>query len=259
MNRINYLLVLIILILLFSIIKSIYRNRSKIEGFYNFENKIFYKKTLDFRKIWYNSIDNYTVWEPETDGDYYPIGHIITKGKGIPKNPEILVKSNIENNKDRPLRYELISFITIDNINEEGFKKIGIWKPICNKYYRSIGHVIHPGYKPPSIHKIRCLPKIALNKSGIDNMISEGKSHITSLKGYNLWGIIDSSYFIGNDKNNSLEPIEKVYSINKLYFDVEDKLPIKKTNMYKFIWKGINKETKKAISIWRPIATEKYV
>lgn len=259
MNRIKYFLVLIILILLLDISRKIFFKDKNVEHFEDIENKLLYKKTLNFRKVWYNGNDDYTVWEPEPDGDYYPVGNIIIKGKNRPKYPEILIKSNTDNNSDRPLRYELVSFITIENMDSEGFKKVGIWKPVCNKYYRSLGHIIQVGYKPPSIHRIRCVSKKFLNVGSLENIIAEGSSHIKSLKGYNLWKILDSNYFIGNDKNNSEEPLERVYNINTKYLDVEDKLPIKKTNLYTLIWRGYNKETKKSISIWRPKSTEKYV
>ena len=265
MKNLEKILILVILTLISIIIYKLFLKRKKIELFKNkemkeevdLEDRFVIKKTLNFNKIWHCKKNNVTIWEPESDGEYYPVGNIITKGITKPKKPAILVKSNISNKLDRPLRYEIITYIILPSL-DNSIKKVGIWSPIPNKGYKSLGHIFEKGYRPPSIHRIRCVPKSFTNLSNVDNIIYEDNNK-NNMKGYNLWSISDSNYFIGNDMNDYLEPIAKVHSFNYNKLQVDNNLHIKKTKHYKFIWKGHNSETNKSVSIWRPVNTKKYV
>ena len=233
----------------------------KIESFQNkiaLDDTVYIKKTMSYNKVWYNKNKNYTIWEPEPISDYYPLGHLITKGENPPKKSALLIKSNTNNKSDRPIRYDLVSYIIL-SANKNNIKKIGIWKPIPYKGYTCVGHVFQIGHQPPSVHLVRCVPSKITKLSAVDNIIVEEQPLISNLKGYNLWSIYDSNYFVGNDINNFKEPKERVYKIRSKFLNVEHKLPIKKTKSYQFIWKGYNHETKQNISIWRPNNFENYV
>ena len=42
-------------------------------------DKLYFKKTKTYNKIWYNMDKDYSIWEPESDGEFYPIGNIFVK------------------------------------------------------------------------------------------------------------------------------------------------------------------------------------
>ena len=221
-------------------------------------DKLYFKKTQTYNKIWYNMDKDYSIWEPESDGEFYPIGNIFVKGNLPPTKPGLLIKSNSNNQQDRPKGYEIVNYILLPK-EIDGINKIGIWKPIPYEGYQNMGYIFQLGHHQPSIHRVRCVPDLFIKLSSIENMLIEEDCHIKNIKGYNLWSIYDSDYFIGNDKNNHKEPKERVYKIRDKFLMVKKKLPIKKTRSYKFIWKGFNKETKQHISIWRPISFNNYV
>jgi hypothetical protein len=248
--------------MLFTIILVLFIVHNLVYDIESFEvgnlDKLYFKKTQTFNKIWYNQEKNYSIWEPESDGEYYPMGNIFVTGDSPPNKPALLIKSNTNNQYDRPKRYEIVNYILLPK-EIDGINKIGIWKPIPNKGYKSMGYIFQLGHHQPSIHRIRCVDDSFIKLSSIENMIIDQDCHIKNIKGYNIWSIYDSDYFIGNDKNNHKEPKERVYKIREKFLMVKKKLPIKKTKSYKFIWKGYNKETKQHVSIWRPIPFNNYV
>ena len=214
-----------------------------------------FKKTLTYDIIYFNKIKNYSIWSPRIIDDYFPLGHIISKGNTPPNKLSLLIKSQKSTiPKDKPVSYLPVSFI-IENQKPEG----AFWKPVENKGYKSLGHIYHKPLRrgtQPSIHKhIRCVnSKYLIPNSVEDIIVSEKKT-----PGYQVWNIQESNLFLTNDKINSREPKDKVYKINPKFLTLTKKIKTKKTNSYKLIYTTLNKFTNKYISIWRPLSNGDYV
>ena len=224
------------------------------ESFQDNENLQF-KKTLTYDLIYHNKFKNYSIWCPRIIDDYFPLGHIITKGNRPPNKLSLLIKSQgTLSPKDKPSSYLPVSFI-IENQKPEG----AFWKPVENKGYKALGHIFHKPLRrgsEPSIHKhIRCINnKYLLPNSVEDIVISEKKT-----PGYQVWNIQESNLFLSNDKVNSKEPKDKVFKINPKFLTLSKKIKTKKTNSYKLIYTTFNRFTKKYISFWRPLSNGDYV
>jgi hypothetical protein len=210
-----------------------------------------FKKTLSYELLYYNKNKKYSVWSPKIIDNYYPIGHVITKGRNPPNILSTLIKSNSLN---KPDSFSPISLI-IENRRQEG----GFWKPIEKKGYVSLGHIYHRPLRRglnPSIHRhIRCIPKKYLIPSTVNNIIISDKR----TPGYQIWGIEGENSFICNQQMNSLEPKDKIYKINPIYLNIPNKLRTKKTTSYKFVYSIFNKFTNKYATFWRPLPNGDYV
>lgn len=238
------LVVLIVLLILFILIKS-----NRVEKFKDvIDDKIYIKKTLFYNLIWYNKKKNYSIWEPESIDNYYPLGHVISLGTKKPKKESILVK--IKNPDSKPKNYNLITVINTSN------NKISVWKPITNTGYMYMGNLFQIGMNKPSIHKIRCIPEYTLKES---SLVSITVKELQKFGGYKIWDILNSNYFIVNDIANSSEPKDKIFQLRDKFLNIENKIEAKKSKRYKFIWKGYNHQTNKTISIWRPVQLGNFV
>lgn len=248
MNKIiSFILILCILYIIFFDYEEWFLNEH-----FNDKEGIMFKKTLSYDLLYYNNTKKYSIWSPKIIDDYYPIGHIITRGKNPPNILSTLVKTN--NSINKPQSFSPISLI-IENGRQEG----GFWKPIEKKGHVSLGHIYHKPLRPglnPSIHRhIRCIPKKYLLPSTVNNIIvSENKK-----PGYQLWGIEGDNSFICNQKMNSAEPRDKIYKINPIYLTLQSKLRTKKTTSYKLIYSTFNKFTNKYATFWRPLPNGDYV
>ena len=219
MKKIINLLTTILTLML--LIYSITIN-SNIEYFSN--GDVFIKKTQTYDLVFYDKENNYSIWSPRPIGDYYPLGHIFSKGQNMPKTLSTLIKSDNTNQpRDRPIRYEPVSIVTNKNNKQLGF----FWKPITYKGYKSLGHIFHsklPPNKVPSLHKhIRCVPNKFIISAGIGDLLMNDKK-----KGTQIWSIIDNSYFISNQTNNFPEPKDKVFKLNDKNLKTENKIRTKK-------------------------------
>ena len=212
----------------------------------NQNNKLMIKKTKQFSKIFY--CDKYTIWEAKPKENYYPIGHYITTNNEKPNIMAILVKNQSGvKSKDKPFKFDIISITN---------KNWGIWKPIPNEKYISLGHIYNKEY--PSKYFIRCIEKKFCKKSNLKMKLVENS--ISSLdKGYELWSINNSDLFICNNLNNAnyLEEFKNIYTLKEDMLDVYNRLYVKTTNKYKAICQYVD-ETNKSFKIWRPIPPENF-
>lgn len=205
----------------------------------------FIKKTNKYNLVYKNN--DYTIWEPESIEDYFPTCQYISKNSKQPKCSAILIKSN-SNYKDRAVDYKLISS------TEDG---MGIWEPVPNKGYVSLGHVFNKN--KPSKHKFRCIninntePSF-LNKKAIqkDFELENGNS------GYSIWYVGKDHNFIGASLNNDKIPNNKIFKLRENKCLVNKTLLLKNTSSYEKIWSSYNTQTQKLINIWKPIPVSDY-
>ena len=249
----NQIIIFIIFICFIYFIFFDFNTWFTIEHF-DVSEKIKFKKTMTYDLVYYNNNKNYSVWTPRIIDDYYPLGHIVTKGKSKPNVLSVLVKSQSSQPKDIPESYLPVSLI-IENGKQTG----AFWKPVENKGYSSLGHIYHRALRrgvSPSIHKhIRCINnKYLLANTVNDKIISENTT-----PGYQIWSIQDSDLFITNENIISKEPKQKVYKLNPKYLDSPKKIKTKKTQSYKLIYTKFNRFTNKHVSFWRPLPLDQYV
>ena len=79
--------IIILTIITIGIVAFLIIKNQVVESFQDkpiIDNNTYIKKTMSYNKVWYNKTKDYTIWEPESIGDYYPLGHIIANGTKIP-------------------------------------------------------------------------------------------------------------------------------------------------------------------------------
>ena len=107
------------------------------------------KKTLNFREVYNNKREKYTIWEPVPIGEYYPIGHYLTIDQEPPKKSAVLVKSQ-KSESDKPVKFTLISLTEGD--------KYGIWKPVPKEGHEAMGHIFSKDYPSKHTHPAESQP-----------------------------------------------------------------------------------------------------
>lgn len=203
------------------------------------ESSLEIKKTLNFKHVYKSK--KFSVWEPIPIDDYFPIGQYVTIDHTPPKKPAVLIKTKMNHEYDKPVKYSILA-MTPD--------KYGIWKPVPNKNYSSVGHIFSKDY--PSRHTIRCPSKEHLVPCSLKDKCIENRD-------FAIWTIEDSDLFLANDINHSSVPHDKPHTINLNKIKNITPLKIKNTRKYKKILEINNDKLNKTATFWRPIAPEGYV
>ena len=211
-----------------------------------FNDKLMIRKTNNYKKIFSNR--KYYIWTPKQIDNYLPVSHYLTKKNKPPTDFAVLVNSE---SKDitKPDKYN-ITAITNNNF--------GIWNAISNKEdYTSLGTLYSKEY--PSRYSVRMVNKKFLIKSDVEKMVVEN-NFVKQDKGYELWSIQESPYFVCNNRNNinEFDSIKNVYTFNTNMLDVPKKLYIKYTLSYKKILTHDDEKLGKNISVWRPIPPKNF-
>ena len=210
------------------------KNELELEEVDNKE-KLIIKKTNKYNLIL--KTKKFSVWEPKSIDDFFPIGQVITESSEEPKESSILV-----NTTNTPSDYVLITY----------YKKYGICKPVgknTNSKNKYISYIFSK--TKPSINRIRGINIKFLKESNASNIITSFKN--IADEHYNIWNINNSNYFIININNiNNNTKFETVYSINQNLISPSKLLIVKNTIKYKKIYD--NSE----IYIWRPIPDTNY-
>lgn len=200
------------------------------------------KKTLNFREVYNNKREKYTIWEPVPIGEYYPIGHYLTIDQEPPKKPAVLVKSQ-KSESDKPVKFTLISLTEGD--------KYGIWKPVPKPGHEAMGHIFSKDY--PSKHTIRCPSKEHLMPCNLKGTCVESK-------GYSIWNTDkNGDLLLANSLDNSNIPdcVPHTIQLNKIH--QRDLLKLKTTRKYTRIFNKRNTKLNQSVCFWRPVAPEGYV
>ena len=222
-------------------------NKSNPDGIKSlFNDKLLIMKTNNYDKIFSNG--KYYIWAPKQIDNYLPVSHYLTKKNKKPTDFAVLVNSESAD-IIKPDKYN-ITAITNNNF--------GIWNALSNEEdYASLGTLYSKEY--PSRYSVRMVNKKFLIKSDVEKMIVEN-NFIKRDKGYELWNIQESPYFVCNNRNNvnEFESVKNIYTFNNNLLDVNKKLYIKYTLSYKKILKHEDEKLGKNISIWRPIPPKNF-
>lgn len=207
-------------------------------------NELKVKKTLNFKQVYSNKKNKYSIWEPVAIEDYFPVGHYITYEKNYdkpPTNPALLIKS-LENESDKPISYSLISK-TEDNT--------GIWQPKSSEGHVTVGHVFSKSY--PSKHIIRCPSSDHLVPCNLKGMCVESRD-------YAIWNTQkNGSLILVQDKNNHSVPLDKPMTITLNSVGSLEPLKLKTTRKYKRLFDKKNSKLNQSVTFWRPIPPEDYI
>ena len=219
-------------------------NENEIKSLFN--DKLLIRKTNNYIKIFSNG--KYCIWAPKQIDNYLPVSHYLTKKNKKPTDFAILVNSE-SNDIIKPDKYN-ITAITNNNF--------GIWNALSNKEdYASLGTLYSKDY--PSRYSVRMVNKKFLIKSDVEKMVVKN-NFIKRDKGYELWSIQESPYFVCNNRNNinEFDSVKNVYTFNNNLLDVNKKLYIKYTLSYKKILTHDDEKLGKNISVWRPIPPKNF-
>ena len=200
------------------------------------------KKTLNFREVYNNKREKYTIWEPVPIGEYYPIGHYLTIDQEPPKKSAVLVKSQ-KSESDKPVKFTLISLTEGD--------KYGIWKPVPKAGHEAMGHIFSKDY--PSKHTIRCPSKEHLMPCNLKGTCVESK-------GYSIWNTDkNGDLLLANSLDNSNIPDDTPHTIQLNKIHQRDLLKLKTTRKYTRLFNKRNSKLNQSVAFWRPVAPEGYV
>ena len=113
---------------------------------FNFKTKLYIRHTQYFSKIatFKSNKGTFTIFKPDSEDNFYPIGHYGHLGKHMPEIAGVLVNGAVEKQID----YELIW----DNKGSYTDNRYSIWKPIPSNGYMNLGVVVMPNYNKPSVN-----------------------------------------------------------------------------------------------------------
>ena len=250
-DKLSLLLILLAIIILIIIVLQCYNIQIQ-EDFTSIENKekenkLFIKKTNNFKKLNLNS--KYSVWIPEHIDDYFPTNCIITKDNKKPNTLGVLVKNeNKKNALDKPQSYE---------INAISNKNYAYWRPIPNEGYKCLGPYLSKEY--PSKYVLRCVPEYFVKKNKLKEMILKNKINSND-NGYEIWNLKKGNSVLINNLNNleNLDHMKNIYYLDESKCDVEKKLYIRYTSKYEKIIEHYDIKTKNSFVIWKPISPQNF-
>jgi len=200
------------------------------------------KKTLNFRDVYFNKREKYTIWEPVPIGDYYPIGHYITTDKAQPKKPAVLIRAS-ETENDKPVKFTLVTMTEGD--------KYGIWKPVPSEGHEVMGHIFSRDY--PSRHTIRCPSKEHLMPCNLKGTCVESR-------GYSIWNTDkNGDLMLANSNENANVPDDVPHTIQVNKIHQRELLKLKTTRKYTRLFDKKNEKLNQSITFWRPVPPEGYI
>ncbi|CAL9040995.1 unnamed protein product [Musa banksii] len=235
---------------------------------------------------------NLTFWRPQAPPNYSILGDCVTS-RSIPPSQVVLAVSNTYGRVRKPLGFKFIGLISnilalgdVTKLNNDS--DCSIWMPIPPPGYSALGCVAHPGSQPPPNHIVHCLRADLLTSTNFSGCMCFIPPNSGVPSGFSIWRVdnVVGSFYAHNSVDSP--PQVESFNLHQILLRNPDDISSKETTENKLhyeqggssnsssgwdilrslsgaaayclstphferIWWDKGCDTRRPISIWRPV------
>ncbi|XP_024542530.1 uncharacterized protein LOC9648284 isoform X1 [Selaginella moellendorffii] len=272
----------------FNVMRLVMRLHSDAVARFHLDRGVIHRCT-HFDRIWVNKPGNtsspeVTFWRPKVPPGYVILSDCVTSGTAPPSQGVVAV-FNSHHRVKKPLKFDLVwsSYGNSSNsvLNEE---PCCVWLPVAPPGYKAVGCVAERGTSPPSLNTVHCVRSDLLTSSAVtDCVLCIPPGDRDYADGCSIWRVDNTigSFFA----RSSVNPPQKdmLCDLRHLVLNhlsspterTDDAVEVKvvertphpaprasrnslTTPQFERLWWDRGTETRRVVSIWRPIPASGY-
>lgn len=130
--------------------------------------------------------DAITFWRPRAPSNYVILGDCVTS-RPIPPSQAVMAVSNTYGRVRKPLGFELVGSFSGIQQSERVEDDCSLWKPIAPPGYLAVGCVAHIGNQPPPNHIVYCIRADLATSTAYSACMFSASSNKNYPSGFSIW------------------------------------------------------------------------
>nr|GEV02157.1 vacuolar protein sorting-associated protein 62 [Tanacetum cinerariifolium] len=130
--------------------------------------------------------DAITFWRPRAPSNYVILGDCVTS-RPIPPSQAVMAVSNTYGRVRKPLGFELVGSFSGIQQSERVEDDCSLWKPIAPPGYLAVGCVAHIGNQPPPNHIVYCIRADLATSTAYSACMFSASSNKSYPSGFSIW------------------------------------------------------------------------